>query len=164
MIRFKAAHKREYSPPEDPGVLSVQKIYNYYKQYGYKTIVMGTSQHVLISVSDVLGASFRSTGQILELAGCDFLTISPALLDELQKTEGTVEKKLDANRARDMKSTKVSYIDNEADFRFYLNEDQMATEKLSEGIRYEPPSSLALDGAHGCAGNSRPMRLPSSAC
>ena len=64
-----------------------------------------------------IGASFRNTGEILELAGCDYLTISPALLDELQKTEGQVPKKLDANQARDPSIKKVSYIDNEADFR-----------------------------------------------
>jgi len=92
------------------------------------------------------GASFRNTGEILELAGCDFLTISPALLDELQKTEGEVEKKLDANAARSNKMEKVSFIDNEAEFRsllyprnanlrFQFNEDQMAVEKLSDGIR-----------------------------
>ena len=68
-------------------------------------------------MSDFVGASFRNTGEILELAGCDFLTISPALLEELQKTEGEVVKKLDANRARDAGIKKVSYIDNEADFR-----------------------------------------------
>ena len=68
-------------------------------------------------VADV-GASFRNTGEILELAGCDYLTISPALLDELQKTEGEVPKKLDANRARDDSTEKVSYIDNEPDFRY----------------------------------------------
>jgi transaldolase len=138
--RYKAAHKKDYTPEEDPGVKSVGSIYNYYKQYGYKTIVMGIL--VIYSVLTFVGASFRSTGEILELAGCDFLTISPALLDELQKTEGTVPKKLDANKARDMKTKKVSFIDNEADFRFYFNEDQMATEKLSEGIRYISPSSL----------------------
>src|SRR5438045_245739 len=96
-----------------------------------------------------VGASFRNTGEILELAGCDFLTISPALLDELQKTESPVQKKLDANQPRDESLKKVSYIDNEPDFRlpfpppnhvvdsrFYFNEDQMAVEKLSDGIRY----------------------------
>jgi len=118
---YKASTGKTYSGAEDPGVVSVQKIFNYYKQYGYKTIVMG--------------ASFRNTGEILELAGCDFLTISPALLDELQKTEGPVPKKLDANQARDASIKKVSYINSEADFRFYFNEDQMAVEKLSDGIR-----------------------------
>lgn len=118
---YKAAHKKEFSPQDDPGVHSVQQIFNYYKKYGYKTIVMG--------------ASFRSKGEILELAGCDFLTISPALLEELQKSEGEVVKKLDASAAREQDIKKVSFINNEADFRFYFNEDQMATEKLSEGIR-----------------------------
>jgi transaldolase len=106
---------------------------------------------------DILGASFRSAGEILELAGCDFLTISPALLDELQKTEGQVTKKLDANQPRDESITKVSYIDNEADFRspspplifivdsrFSFNEDQMAVEKLSEGIRYANSATAIL--------------------
>ena len=98
-------------------------------------------------VSAHVGASFRNTGEILELAGCDFLTISPALLDELQKTQGKVEAKLNASQARDASIKKVSYIDNEADFRyihlldiidgrFYFNEDQMAVEKLSDGIRF----------------------------
>ena len=102
-----------------------------------------------------VGASFRSTGEILELAGCDFLTISPALLDELQKTEAEVPKKLDANQPRDPSIQKVSFIDNEADFRyislvycihlrFYFNEDQMAVEKLSEGIRYESYQEILM--------------------
>ena len=112
--RYKAANKRDYAPTEDPGVQSVQKIFNYYKKFGYKTIVMGTSLHGLWLTT---GASFRSAGQILELAGCDFLTISPALLDELHKTEGTVTKKLDIEKARQATFEKVSYIDNEADFR-----------------------------------------------
>jgi transaldolase len=115
-FRYKAAHKKEYSATEDPGVLSVQKIFNYYKQYGYKTIVMG---NCVSNLSD-LGASFRSTGEILELAGCDFLTIAPALLDQLQKTEGEVKQKLFADKARDSAIEKVSYIDNEADFRYIL--------------------------------------------
>jgi len=127
---YKAAHKKDYAPTEDPGVQSVKKIFNYYKQFGHKTIVMG--------------ASFRNTGEILELAGCDFLTISPALLDELQKTEGQVPKKLDANQARDDTIKKVSYINNEADFRFYFNEDQMAVEKLSEGIRKFAADAVTL--------------------
>lgn len=127
---YKASTKKDYAPHEDPGVVSVQKIFNYYKQFGYKTIVMG--------------ASFRNTGEILELAGCDFLTISPNLLDDLQKTEGTVPKKLYASQARDDKIKKVSYIDNEADFRFYFNEDQMAVEKLSDGIRKFAADAVTL--------------------
>lgn len=112
--RYKAAHKREYTAAEDPGVQSVKKIFNYYKQFGYKTIVMGTFPFML---ELNIGASFRNTGEILELAGCDYLTISPALLDELQKSEGVVPTKLDANQARDASIKKVSYIDNEPDFR-----------------------------------------------
>ena len=77
-----------------------------------------------------LGASFRNTGEILELAGCDFLTISPALLDELQKTEGVVPKKLDANKAREASVQKVSYIDNEADFRYASNAHQAVNQQV----------------------------------
>ena len=114
ICRYKAAHKRDYTAAEDPGVQSVKKIFNYYKQFGYKTIVMGT---LPVTLELNIGASFRNTGEILELAGCDYLTISPALLDELQKTEGVVPQKLDANQARDASIKKVSYIDNEPDFR-----------------------------------------------
>lgn len=99
----------------------MQGIYNYYKKHGYNTIVMG--------------ASFRNTGEIEELAGCDFLTISPALLGELQGSDKKLERKLSADKAKEMDIPKVSYINDEAKFRFDLNEDAMATEKLSEGIR-----------------------------
>lgn len=110
------------------------------------------------SILTIVGASFRNTGEILELAGCDYLTISPALLDELQKTDGAVPKKLDANKARDLKTKKVSFIDNEPDFRFHFNEDQMATEKLSDGIRYASfPSFWRL--ANRISGNLRRMLL-----
>lgn len=104
---------------EDPGVLSVTEIYNYYKKFGYQTIVMG--------------ASFRNIGEIIELAGCDALTISPALLKELESTEGVLVKKLDAesSKAIDLKPILM----NEKIFRWMLNEDAMATEKLAEGIR-----------------------------
>ena len=108
-----------YPADEDPGVLSVTRIYNYYKRHGYGTVVMG--------------ASFRNVEEILELAGCDFLTISPSLLGELAATEGDVPRKLDPDRARAMDIPKVSY--DERAFRWDLNEDAMATEKLSEGIR-----------------------------
>ncbi|KAK9486251.1 hypothetical protein V1527DRAFT_464277 [Lipomyces starkeyi] len=118
---YKAATGKTYSGFEDPGVQSVQKIYNYYKKFGYKTIVMG--------------ASFRNTGEIKELAGCDFLTIAPALLEELYNSTDPVPKKLDASGATSLDIAKVSFIDDEASFRFELNEDQMATEKLSDGIR-----------------------------
>ncbi|KAF2748087.1 transaldolase [Sporormia fimetaria CBS 119925] len=117
---FKASTKKEYSSTEDPGVKSVQTIFNYYKKYGYKTIVMG--------------ASFRNTGEITELAGCDYLTIAPNLLEQLYNSTDDVPKKLDASDASSVDLEKRSYINNEADFRFYFNEDQMAVEKLREGI------------------------------
>jgi transaldolase len=108
-----------YPADEDPGVLSVTRIYNYFKRHGYRTVVMG--------------ASFRNADEILELAGCDLLTISPALLGELAASEGDVPRKLDPERALTMDIPKVSY--DERDFRWELNEDAMATEKLAEGIR-----------------------------
>ncbi|KAJ8100718.1 hypothetical protein POJ06DRAFT_281674 [Lipomyces tetrasporus] len=118
---YKASTGKTYTGAEDPGVQSVQKIFNYYKKFGYKTIVMG--------------ASFRNTGEITELAGCDFLTIAPALLEQLYNSNEPVPKKLDAAGASTLDFEKVSFIDDEALFRFELNEDQMATEKLSDGIR-----------------------------
>ncbi|ROW13785.1 hypothetical protein VPNG_03503 [Cytospora leucostoma] len=117
---FKAHTKKEYASHEDPGVKSVQSIYNYYKKFGYKTIVMG--------------ASFRNTGEITELAGCDYLTISPNLLEELLNSDAAVPKKLDASAATSLDLEKKSYINDEALFRFDFNEDQMAVEKLREGI------------------------------
>jgi len=117
---YKAANKREYSKEEDPGVESVKSIYNYYKKFGYKTIVMG--------------ASFRNIGEITELAGCDYLTISPNLLEELMNQEVPVPKKLDASQASSLDIQKKSYINDEPLFRFDFNEDQMAVEKLREGI------------------------------
>jgi transaldolase len=109
----------EISPDEDPGVASVTRIYNYYKKFGYKTQVMG--------------ASFRNVNQIVRLAGCDLLTISPELLDLLEKTETIVLRKLDPVNARASKEQRL-HLD-EKTFRWMHNEDQMATEKLSEGIR-----------------------------
>jgi len=117
---YKASTKKEYSASEDPGVKSVGAIYNYYKKYGYKTIVMG--------------ASFRSIGEITELAGCDYLTIAPNLLEHLYNSKDAVPKKLDASQASSLDIERKSYINNEPDFRFYFNEDQMAVEKLREGI------------------------------
>ncbi|SPN99951.1 probable transaldolase [Cephalotrichum gorgonifer] len=124
---FKAAKKQEYTKETDPGVASVKSIFNYYKKFGYKTIVMG--------------ASFRNTGEITELAGCDYLTISPNLLQDLQSSQEAVPKKLDAAAAAALDLEKKSYINNEAAFRFDFNEDQMAVEKLREGI-----SKFAADG------------------
>ncbi len=106
-------------PAEDPGVHSVTKIYTYYKRFDYRT--------------EIMGASFRNIGEITELAGCDLLTISPELLGELQKTEGTLERKLSPEKARAAKLEKL-HLDEES-FRWMLNEDQMATEQLSDGIR-----------------------------
>lgn len=104
---------------EDPGVHSVVQIYNYYKKFGYQT--------------EVMGASFRNIGEIIELAGCDLLTISPALIEELKSTEGDLPRKLDASAAATMDIEKIML--DEKSFRWMLNEDAMATEKLAEGIR-----------------------------
>ncbi|BCR89440.1 sedoheptulose-7-phosphate:D-glyceraldehyde-3-phosphate transaldolase TAL1 [Aspergillus chevalieri] len=117
---FKAAHKKEFSAEEDPGVKSVQNIFNYYKKHGYKTIVMG--------------ASFRNVGEITELAGCDYLTISPNLLEDLYNSTAAVPKKLESESAVKLDIPKQSYLNDEALFRFDFNEDAMATEKLREGI------------------------------
>ncbi len=104
---------------EDPGVLSVKKIFHYYKKFGYNT--------------EVMGASFRNAGEILELAGCDLLTISPKLLGELHGMEGELVRKLDPMTSRDMKMEKI-HLDEKA-FRWYHNTDPMAVDKLAEGIR-----------------------------
>jgi transaldolase len=117
---FKASTKKEYSKEDDPGVSSVKSIFNYYKKYGYNTIVMG--------------ASFRNIGEITELAGCDYLTISPNLLEELLNSDAPVPKKLDASGASSLDIERKTYIKDEATFRFDFNEDQMAVEKLREGI------------------------------
>lgn len=108
-----------YPPANDPGVLSVNQIYNYYKKFDYKTQVMG--------------ASFRNADEILELAGCDLLTIAPQLLEELANAEGTVPRKLDPEKARQTDLKRIAI--DEKTFRWMLNENAMATEKLSEGIR-----------------------------
>ncbi|MBT5903862.1 MAG: transaldolase [Opitutaceae bacterium] len=115
----KKATGENYEGAADPGVISVTEIYNYYKKFGYKT--------------EVMGASFRNTGEILELAGCDLLTISPALLQELSENDGVVERKLDPTNADAIELTQIS-LDEKA-FRLALNEDAMATEKTAEGIR-----------------------------
>lgn len=104
---------------EDPGVQSVTTIFNYYKKFGYPTQVMG--------------ASFRNIGEIIELAGSDLLTIAPSLLKELEQTEGTLVKKLDVELAKQFDIQKMEM--NEKSFRWMMNEDAMATEKLAEGIR-----------------------------
>ena len=116
---YKKSTGKDYAPADDPGVKSVTEIYHYYKKFGYKT--------------EVMGASFRNTGEILELAGCDLLTIAPALLGELHGATGPVPRKLDPSTSRDAKLNKVTF--DEKTFRFALNEDAMATEKTAEGIR-----------------------------
>jgi len=117
---YKAKEGREFASHEDPGVLSVQKIFNYYKKFGYNTIVMG--------------ASFRNIGEITELAGCDYLTIAPNLLEQLYNSKDEVPQKLKAGDASGLSLEKTSYVDDESKFRFDFNEDQMAVHKLSEGI------------------------------
>jgi transaldolase len=116
---FKASTKKDYAPTEDPGVVSVTQIYNYYKKFGHKT--------------EVMGASFRNKGEITELAGCDLLTISPALLGELQASTEPLTRKLDAAAAQTMDIAKRHY--DEKTFRYELNDDAMATEKTADGIR-----------------------------
>jgi transaldolase len=116
---YKAHEKRDYTGPEDPGVQSVTEIYNYYKRFDIPT--------------EVMGASFRNTSQIRELAGCDCLTISPELMEELSKSNDPLERKLDPEKA---KSAKVEKLDlDEKKFRWLLNENAMAYEKTGEGIR-----------------------------
>ncbi|GDY23268.1 transaldolase [Verrucomicrobiota bacterium] len=125
----KSTGRNDYPPAEDPGVLSVTKIFNYYKKFGHQT--------------EVMGASFRNVAEILELAGCDLLTISPNLLEEMQKTPGTVVRKLDATAARSSALEKIT-LDEKA-FRWAHNEDQMATEKLSDGIRVFAADTVKLE-------------------
>jgi transaldolase len=115
----KAATGKDFQGDEDPGVISVRSIYNYYKKFGYKT--------------EVMGASFRNKGEILALAGCDLLTISPGLLGELQASDEPVTPRLTAEEAAASDHEKITL--NESDFRFMLNEDAMATEKTAHGIR-----------------------------
>ena len=116
---YKNANKREYTGSEDPGVQSVTSIFHYYKHFGYQT--------------EVMGASFRNVSQIIELAGCDLLTISPDLLAKLAASTETITKKLDA---ADSKAASIQKIHcDEKSFRFLFNEDAMATEKTAEGIR-----------------------------
>ncbi|CAF9919569.1 MAG: sedoheptulose-7-phosphate:D-glyceraldehyde-3-phosphate transaldolase [Heterodermia speciosa] len=127
---YKAAHKKDFSPQEDPGVKSVVAIFNYYKKYGYKTIVMG--------------ASFRNVGEITELAGCDYLTISPNLLEDLYNSKDKVPQKLIAEDASSLDIPKRSYLDDESLFRFDFNEEAMAVEKLREGISKFAADAITL--------------------
>ncbi|KAJ1538017.1 Transaldolase, partial [Cladochytrium tenue] len=117
----KATGRASYAAPEDPGVVSVQRIYNYYKRFGYQTIVMG--------------ASFRNAGEIEELTGCDYLTISPALLDELARSDRAFAPRLSPKLAAAAGADLVQVHYDETNFRWDMNQDAMATEKLAEGIR-----------------------------
>ena len=123
----KAKHGRDFTAEEDPGVLSVRRIYDYYKAHGYPTVVMG--------------ASFRNMGEIVQLAGCDRLTIAPALLKELEATEGKLERKLTDNGVTGPRPLPLS----ETEFRWMMNEDAMATEKLAEGIRGFTADQIKLE-------------------
>ena len=114
---YKAAEKKEYAPAEDPGVISVTNIYNYYKQYGYQTVVMG--------------ASFRNIGEITEIAGCDRLTIAPPLLKELAESNAPLVRKLEYKGEVKTRPAPLT----EAEFYWQHNQDPMAVEKLAEGIR-----------------------------
>jgi transaldolase len=116
---FKKSAGKDFAPAEDPGVVSVKEIYGYYKKFGHET--------------EVMGASFRNKGEILELAGCDLLTISPQLLGELKNSNEPVDRKLSPSTAPDQKTERLQL--DEKKFRWLLNENAMATEKLSEGIR-----------------------------
>ncbi|MFD0894546.1 transaldolase [Luteolibacter ambystomatis] len=116
---FKASTGQTYEGDADPGVISVKQIYTYYKKFGYKT--------------EIMGASFRNKGEILSLAGCDLLTISPGLLGELQASTEPIERRLTAEAAASADLKKVSF--DEKSFRYSFNEDAMATEKTAQGIR-----------------------------
>jgi transaldolase len=116
---FKANSSKDFDATNDPGVESVEKIYNYFKKYNYNTIVMA--------------ASFRNKEEIINLAGCDKLTISPSLLEELNKSEGDLDQKLSQDQSSQIVINRINV--NESSFRWHLNENQMASFKLAEGIR-----------------------------
>jgi transaldolase len=126
---YKKANKKEYAPVEDPGVQSVREIYAYYKTFGHPT--------------EIMGASFRSKGEVLELAGCDLLTISPELLAELKNSSDPVERKLSPKTSVDSKLSRIK-VDEKA-FRWMMNESAMATEKLAEGIRTFAADAVKLE-------------------
>jgi transaldolase len=126
---YKAKAGKDFAPAEDPGVLSVKEIYAYYKKFGHAT--------------EVMGASFRNKGEILELAGCDALTISPQLLGELKSSNEELERKIDPASAR---NSAIERLDlDEKKFRWLLNENAMATEKLAEGIRLFNADAVKLE-------------------
>jgi transaldolase len=126
---YKTKEKKDFAPAEDPGVLSVKDIYAYYKKFGHAT--------------EVMGASFRNAGEILELAGCDLLTISPQLMGELQKSTASVARKLNPQLARGSKIERLQL--DEKKFRWLFNENAMATEKTAEGIRLFNADALKLE-------------------
>jgi transaldolase len=126
---YKAKEKKDFAPVEDPGVLSVKEIYAYYKKFGYET--------------EVMGASFRNKGEILELAGCDALTISPQLMGELKSSNEPMARKLDPQLAKQDKIERLTL--DEKKFRWMLNENAMATEKTSEGIRLFNADAMKLE-------------------
>ncbi len=126
---FKAKTGETYTQETDPGVVSVRAIYAYYKAHGYKTVVMG--------------ASFRNVGELIALAGCDRLTVSPNLLQDLAATEGTLERVLNDGGKTSTAPAKMT----EQEFRFELNQDAMATEKLAEGIRGFVADQIKLEVA-----------------
>jgi transaldolase len=126
---FKKQTGQEIFGADDPGVLSVKKIYNYYRKFGYRT--------------EIMGASFRNTSQILELAGCDLLTISPDLLQKLSDSNSNIGQKLNPETAMASDLEKIHM--DEKSFRYALNEDAMATEKLSEGIRLFCAETVKLE-------------------
>ena len=125
---FKANTSNEYNSANDPGVESVAKIFNYFKKYNYKTVVMA--------------ASFRNKDEIINLAGCDKLTISPALLEELNQMTGEIDVKLNVSEASKLDLERINV--NESSFRWHLNENQMASFKLAEGIRLFNKDMLKL--------------------
>lgn len=125
----KSTGKASYPPAEDPGVVSVTEIYNYFKKFDYKTQIMG--------------ASFRNVDEIIELAGCDLLTISPNLLEELSKSDKPITRKLDPAKSKAMQIKKIPL--DEKTFRLMLNDNAMATEKLSEGIRKFAEDAIKLE-------------------
>lgn len=126
---YKKSTGENYTGDNDPGVQSVANIYTYYKKFGYAT--------------EIMGASFRNTGQILALAGCDLLTISPELLQQLADTDAPVERRLSSDKATQSDIKRLSF--DEKNFRFALNDDAMATEKLAEGIRLFCADAIKLE-------------------
>lgn len=130
---YKKSTGQEYTGADDPGVQSVKRIYTYYRKFGYAT--------------EVMGASFRNTSQIIELAGCDLLTISPDLLQKLSESETPISRKLNADEAQSASITKLTL--DEKTFRSMLNDDAMGTEKLAEGIRAFCVDTVKLEAMIG---------------